>query len=316
MKRGLIDWNPEAQTRTRRHEQQVSDILNALIQARILVQTGPDTWTIQGLGSGSGAGSGIPGPRGQDANRILQGLGVPPPALGREQDLYFQTDSAQLWQKTSPFFGCPPRWNIICTIPATGPQGLRGPAGASGSNGSQGLPGAAGQNGSEVLLSSQTLLATTATVTFSAISQAYTSLRLLYTARGTAATTAIDVYCTFNSDGAANYDQELIFQSGTTVTGFEALAQVRVLLGPMAGSTSPAGACGAHETVLVGYSQANFHKPVRTDGYARFNTGTGNSFNAHYYGFWRSTAAITRIDLAPSTGSFAAGCIFSLYGVL
>jgi hypothetical protein len=65
----------------------------------------------------------------------------------------------------------------------------------------------------------------------------------------------------------------------------------------------------------VGYSQTTFHKPVHLNGYYRNNTGAGNSANINYYGFWRSAAAITSILLFPSSGSFATGSIFSLYGM-
>lgn len=59
-----------------------------------------------------------------------QGIGAPSDALGRDGDLYFQTDTGDVWQRQTGHYV------IVANI--TGPEG---PQGETGPQGPQGIPG-------------------------------------------------------------------------------------------------------------------------------------------------------------------------------
>jgi hypothetical protein len=74
---------------------------------------------------------------------------------------------------------------------------------------------------------------------------------------------------------------------------------------------SSSGAFATTVTNIQNYSNATTYKTVLSRG---GGANTGNLVIA-YVGTWRSTAAITTIDLINDSGNFAAGSTFSLYGI-
>lgn len=166
------------------------------------------------------------------------------------------------------------------------------------------------------LIGSQVLGSDTATVTFSSIPATWNHLHLFVIGRNNGANISDNFWVQFNSDTGGNYDYELLQASASTPTAANANNQTAVPIGDIAGATSPAGHCGAFDSIIIAYSQTTFFKTVVSNGFVSQGTGAGKQFTERWAGHWRSTAAITRIDLFLPTGNlFLAGSIFSLYGI-
>ena len=155
-------------------------------------------------------------------------------------------------------------------------------------------------------IATQTLVATAGTVTFTSISGAYTDLVLIANRRYSNIGTGVDnTLITFNNDSGANY-------SNTYMNN-----------GPGAGRISSANSlytsAGGNETAqrysvdiwnIMNYSNTTTYKTslMRMD--------FGSTMLQQWVGLWRSTAAINRIDINGSSGTFAIGSTFTLYGIL
>lgn len=152
------------------------------------------------------------------------------------------------------------------------------------------------------LISRQILLAAAGTVTFSAIPQIFTNLRLVITASSAAAGT---IGLQFNGDTGANYTtQELL---GTGSSPFAALSSAQTSVNAGVLGTTP----GATTIDIPGYSGTVLNKAlVSLSGQ---NTGAG--FVALDSGSWNNAAAVTAVALLAITGTFAIGSTFSLYGL-
>lgn len=152
------------------------------------------------------------------------------------------------------------------------------------------------------LIQTQTLASPASSVTFSAIPQTYTHLKLFVSS--SVVTGGSFLQANFNGDlTAGNY----FFNNLTT--GFNGSLATT-------GGFSQAGAMVGSLNTNAGYSEANFF------GYS--NTTLLKGFFAHSIGsvfftsggLWNNVAAITSIVLTNSAGgNFNAGSIFSLYGI-
>lgn len=123
----LVPVDPAAEARTRRHEQIVAMILNSLIRQGVLVQDNSTEWAL--IPDVPQLVAGPPGRNGQNASSLLNGTVPPASRVGIPNDYYFQSNG-DLWWKTSPFFGAPPRWTKIASL--VGPPGKDGKPGAPG----------------------------------------------------------------------------------------------------------------------------------------------------------------------------------------
>jgi len=158
------------------------------------------------------------------------------------------------------------------------------------------------------------LTATAANIDFTNIPQEYDDLVLVIFGRGTQAATLINPRIQFNGDTAANYDGEQIhsYSSGTNFSQYT--AQTSGDLGNLPGSTADANRAGQAVVNISNYSRAGFMKQVLSNWNASYSTGGFTQGNGQYSVTWRDTAAINRILLTPSAGSFAAGTVATLYG--
>lgn len=142
-------------SKLREFAQMVGSLLNSLIRAGILVPSGPQNWTIPGLGTGGSGGGGfsLPGPPGQPGSQFYAVTVDPPPlSLGHVADVAWNTVSGNLWQKEAAVFGMPPAWQLLGNLKGgpPGPQGIQGPTGNPGAPGLPGAQGVAGASGSIV----------------------------------------------------------------------------------------------------------------------------------------------------------------------
>jgi hypothetical protein len=156
-------------------------------------------------------------------------------------------------------------------------------------------------------IATTTLGSSQATVTFSSFT-GYTDVILVASARGTS--TSSQIYATLNSDSGSNYSYtELFGYSGGAISD-RASNQTQMRLYGMARSDYTANIFGYVQAHFQNYSNATTFKTVITRGSSDSSTDVAS--RVHLY---RSTSALTSISLAPSTGSFAIGSTFTLYGI-
>ena len=154
-------------------------------------------------------------------------------------------------------------------------------------------------------IATTTLGSAQATVTFSSISGSYTDLVLVVNAAATAGNP--DVYIQFNSDTASNYSRTAVRGAGGTATSTRAVTQTAAYLDS---STGPSTTSLEYNSItsIQNYSNTTTYKTALTRANAA-QYGTDAIVN-----LWRSTSAITRIDIT-CTGTFTAGSTFTLYGI-
>jgi hypothetical protein len=156
-----------------------------------------------------------------------------------------------------------------------------------------------------------------ATITFSSIPSTYSNLQIRGISRvSSGATSSNDILIRFNSDTAANYSIHYLFGSGaaasaagTTSTTYSYATRAST---PRNGST--ANAFGSFVVDIFDYANSNKFKTVR--GFAGIDTNDTNGIVSLASGNWRSTTAITRIDLTDELGgNFSQYSSFALYGI-
>jgi hypothetical protein len=149
-----------------------------------------------------------------------------------------------------------------------------------------------------------------ATITFSSIPATYKHLQIRYI--GLTATQA-NVSMTFNNDTASNYSSHQVQGNGASVVSDASTsAAAMFLLGLISvSSTSPV----ASIIDILDYADTNKYKTVRAlTGQDNNASGTATDWRISLNsGNWRSTSAITRLDLSGTT--FAEYSSFALYGI-
>ncbi len=175
------------------------------------------------------------------------------------------------------------------------------------------VPAGGGGGGAMVQISQQVLAGAAASVSFTGISAAYTSLRLVITARGSQATAFVGMTLRFNTDTAANYDYTQGGASGGAAFAQQVLAQTGIFIGNIPGSTATANNAGSATIEIPNYSATVFNKTVI--GISDYNIQGGSLQTFLTGGQWRSTAAINNVTIITSAGNFIIGSVFTLYGI-
>jgi hypothetical protein len=153
-------------------------------------------------------------------------------------------------------------------------------------------------------IATQTLSSNAASVTFSSISGSYTDLILVSSLIGTVAT---DQYIRFNNDSGSNYSNTLFTGNGSTANSARRTSQTYLIDFGIIGTT--ANTLSANVLQVMNYSNATTFKTSIT----RNNLASTQVQAA--VGLYRSTSAITRIDLIAGSGNYTSGSTFTLYGV-
>lgn len=157
-----------------------------------------------------------------------------------------------------------------------------------------------------VALATQTLSTSTATVTFSAISQAYTDLEIVIS-NATNLTGNSDVLMRFNSDTGTNYSATILGGDGTSAYSARRTNSTSVICNYFNFlNTSPAT---QFNIKIQNYSNTTTYKPVL------IRANRAAQATEAIVGNWRSISAITQIDLTLGSSSFAAGTTFTIYGI-
>ena len=150
-------------------------------------------------------------------------------------------------------------------------------------------------------IATQTLGSAAASVTFSSISGAYTDLVLVVNA-GVSST---QLRLQFNSDTGSNYSVTLIYGDGSSVGSVRSSNQTSANIG---GLNTVFGTNIVH---LNNYSNSTTYKTaISRYGFVDTYSETGAKVC-----LWRNTNAITTMLVFPTSGNFATGSTFTLYGI-
>lgn len=154
-------------------------------------------------------------------------------------------------------------------------------------------------------IASTTLGSAASSVTFSSIAGTYTDLVVVMNSGATALS---DFKLNFNSDTATNYSNTFLWGSVSPDIGSARVSNGTYMLGcyyANLGTTIQT----TQIINIMNYSNATTYKTALIRG-----AKAGTSTDA-IVGLWRSTAAITRIDIASVGSTFLAGSTFNLYGI-
>lgn len=165
-----------------------------------------------------------------------------------------------------------------------------------------------------VLIASNTLSSSAASVTFSSIPSTYTDLVLRYSIRTDFAGLNIaQARVTFNGT-TSGYSRTILNGDGAAASSGRATSQAN--FEPEEGSPSAsntANTFGTTEIYIPNYLVS------ANKAYGSFAVGENNTTTPVYLSaraaLWQNTSAITSITLTANTGNFVSGCAFFLYGI-
>lgn len=159
-------------------------------------------------------------------------------------------------------------------------------------------------------IATQTLGSNTATVTFSSIPSTYTDLVLVCFVRGTyTGGGSVTLLNYFNNDTTALYSNTMIQGNGSAASSSRQSGQNFGRLGEIASANTTAGVFSTVISHIQNYSNATTFKSnlVRHDN-AALNTQA-------WVNLYRSTSAISRLDIQCSANDIVSGSTFTLYGI-
>lgn len=164
-------------------------------------------------------------------------------------------------------------------------------------------------------LADTTLASPAASVDLQSIPADFVSLLLVCFLRGDQAVTFTGAFIRLNNDTGANYDVQALQGSAASATAAEGLAQTSMQVGMVPHASAGANLFSAVAVELPNYVQGTNHKAVNSQSALKIGTSTGNLVAASFAGFWRNAAAVNRLTLLMSSGSFIAGSRVTLYGL-
>lgn len=173
-----------------------------------------------------------------------------------------------------------------------------------------------GGGGALTLITETVTSGSAANVSFTPIANTYRDLEVRVRARGTVSATFSEIRMLFNNDTGNNYDYFEAFTNTAppTWSGGSAYAQPFMRLGYVAGATSTAAVSDLIMAHIGNYRGTTFQKAVISTGTLKVSTSGNSIYNVTENNWWRSTSAITRIDVFPVSGGFVDNSVISLYG--
>lgn len=156
-------------------------------------------------------------------------------------------------------------------------------------------------------IATQTLAADASTVTFSSIPQTYTDLVLAINA-GTVSGPSYDLLIRFNNDSSSLYSQTLLGGNGTSAYSVRLSNRTSIYLDYSGGTI--AGINKIYLVNIMNYANTTTNKTfINRAGYADGTTELN-------VGLYRSTSAISSIQIPTNGFGISAGSTFTLYGIL
>ncbi len=154
-------------------------------------------------------------------------------------------------------------------------------------------------------IATTTLGSAASSVTFNSISGTYTDLVLVCNFGADSASRL--AYVRFNNDSATNYSNTYVAGTGSAASSARNGNMTLIYL----------DGTSYLQTTLTGNAIMNIQNYSNTTTYKtaihRYNDAAGEALASA--DLWRSTSAITRVDVLISAGNFLAGSTFTLYGI-
>ena len=151
-------------------------------------------------------------------------------------------------------------------------------------------------------------LGSAGTVSFTSIPSTFSHVQIRFRANNTTAAN-YKVSLRFNSDSSSNYNWHWLAGdgSGATAGANDEYTAMRLVKANYSTTNWTVGIID-----LLDYANENKYKTGRAlGGWDANGSGTVELSS----GLWRSTSAISQIDIAPYAGNYEAGSTFALYGI-
>ena len=156
------------------------------------------------------------------------------------------------------------------------------------------------------LIASQTLASAASSITFSSIAASWTDLRIVF---NVTAVSTDNLYVRYNGDTASNYSITELW-GGNASTGSLTTSNATFLYITDKGSITTTPALYAFD--IFSYAGSAY----KTTLWNIANDRNGSGYSTLGVGLWRSTSAITSVNLySPGGSNLAAGTTAQLYGI-
>lgn len=166
------------------------------------------------------------------------------------------------------------------------------------------------------VLSDVVLTGTQTTISFTAIASTYAHLIIVYQARSNeAGITNTQLRMRVNNDTGSNYNSQFVGGNNTTAYGQVQSGTAFGYLGDIPAAAATSGYSSSGTIEIPNYPGTTFFKNALF-ATTRDTNGAGVNMVA-YRGHivWKSTSALSRVDLFCQYGDFIAGSRFTLYGI-
>lgn len=176
-------------------------------------------------------------------------------------------------------------------------------------------------NGASIVLTPAMVLVSrstptgTGTVTVSSGLSGFRDILVVVVGRSTAAATNTTINLRLNNDSGSNYDEVGINSTGAAISTYLFAGLTQIDMGNLPASTAPAGVAGGASFRICNANDTNLHKVIFVEGGTKTANATTGLFPRIGTAYYRSTSAITRVDVALASGNFDAGSVVSVYGV-
>jgi hypothetical protein len=152
-------------------------------------------------------------------------------------------------------------------------------------------------------IATTTLGSAASSITFSSIAGTYTDLRLVF-----AGFNGSDLKLRFNSDTGANYSQTVLNGDGSSASSYRNSSIFLNASGTTGTSSQPV----LYTADVFSYAGSTFKTVLSDEQFDKNGSGAVTK----NVGLWRSTSAITSIDIVASTAStIYVGTTATLYGI-
>ena len=156
-------------------------------------------------------------------------------------------------------------------------------------------------------LANVTLAATSTSITFGSIPATYRDLIIVFQGLSGGAGT-FQTRLRLNGDTGANYNWQRMSGSGTSAFASTASNQTQLSLTFLAEAQTTTQV--QHHINIMDYSATDKHKTVIS------RAGNSSQGTEAVAGRWASTAAVTSVQLFPSSATFGIGTVVALYGIV
>jgi hypothetical protein len=174
---------------------------------------------------------------------------------------------------------------------------------------------AAQLNGLPVMIANTTLGGDAANIDFTSVPGHYAHLMLVCYLRSDIAAANTPVYIRLNNDSGGNYDWQFIQGSAAVASAGEAFAQTAGQIGVMPANSAGANLFNAGQIVIPHYAGSANNKSVECEWAYKTGTTTGLLSVGALALHWRSSAAVTRVTVLPTSGNLRSGSRATLYGL-